>query len=38
MRANEVKTLWGSAEKLERVIGCVGMPPLEDTLRWMLEA
>lgn len=37
VRANEVKTLLGSAERLERVVGSLGMPPIEETLRWMLE-
>lgn len=38
VRANEVKLLQGSREKLERVIGPLAMPPLEETLRWMLES
>lgn len=38
VRANEVKLLQGSREKLERVIGPLAMPPLEDTLRWMIES
>lgn len=37
VRANEVKSLWGSAERLERAIGPLAMPPIEETLRWMLE-
>lgn len=37
VRADEVTTLWGSPAKLERVIGPLSTPPLEDTLRWMLE-
>ncbi|CAI2415473.1 GDP-mannose 4,6-dehydratase [Serratia ficaria] len=37
VRANEVKTLCGDATKLRTVIGEWDTPPLEDTLRWMLE-
>lgn len=37
VRADEVRMLWGSPARLEQVIGPIGMPPLEDTLRWMLE-
>jgi nucleoside-diphosphate-sugar epimerase len=37
VRANEVRSLCGSRAKLESVIGPVDMPPLENTLRWMLE-
>lgn len=37
VRDDEVKRLWGSAEKVERHIGPLNMPPLEETLRWMLE-
>lgn len=36
VRTDEVKVLWGSPAKLERVIGPVRMPPLEETLRWMM--
>ncbi len=36
-RSNEVKSLCGSRERLERAIGPLDMPPLESTLRWMLE-
>lgn len=36
VRADEVKSLHGSAARLERAIGPIGMPPLEETLRWML--
>lgn len=36
IRVNEVKLLQGSREKLESVIGPLSMPPLEDTLRWMI--
>jgi nucleoside-diphosphate-sugar epimerase len=37
VRADEVRTLAGSAEKLERLIGPLKRIPLEETLRWMLE-
>jgi nucleoside-diphosphate-sugar epimerase len=37
VRANEVKSLCGSPARLERVIGPLAMPPLEETLRWMIE-
>ncbi|MDD2677178.1 MAG: GDP-mannose 4,6-dehydratase, partial [Methylacidiphilaceae bacterium] len=37
-RANEVRTLCGDKTHLEQVIGPVAMPPLEETLRWMLQA
>ena len=36
VRPDEVKSLHGSAARLESVIGPLGMPPLEETLRWML--
>lgn len=38
VRTNEVHSLWGSAKHLETVIGQLNMPPLEETLRWMIEA
>ena len=38
MRANEVRFLCGNPARLEAAIGPVDMPPLEATLRWMLEA
>ena len=38
VRADEVRTLIGSNAKLEGVIGKLVEIPLEDTLRWMLEA
>lgn len=38
VRTNEVKMLCGSRSKLESVIGPVDMPPLEETLRWMLDS
>ena len=37
VRANEVRTLSGSAAKLESAIGPLESIPLENTLRWMLE-
>lgn len=37
VRANEVKTLCGDASRLRGAIGDWASPPLEDTLRWMLE-
>jgi nucleoside-diphosphate-sugar epimerase len=37
VRANEVRSLCGSSEKLQRVIGAVDAIPLEETLRWMLQ-
>ena len=37
VRRNEVQRLWGSAARLERAIGPLSMPPLEDTLEWMLD-
>lgn len=37
VRASEVKTLCGDASKLRGLIGEWHTPPLEETLRWMLE-
>jgi nucleoside-diphosphate-sugar epimerase len=37
VRPNEVKSLCGSATKTEAMIGPLDMPPLEETLRWMIE-
>jgi nucleoside-diphosphate-sugar epimerase len=37
VRPDEIKSLHGSAARLERVIGPLAMPPLEETLGWMLE-
>lgn len=37
-RANELKTLYGSNARLVDCIGPLQLPPLADTLRWMLEA
>ncbi len=38
VRANEIKTLVGSPARLHADIGSAGDIPLEETLRWMLEA
>lgn len=38
VRANEVRLLRGSRAHLEATIGAVADYPLEETLRWMLEA
>jgi nucleoside-diphosphate-sugar epimerase len=37
VRADEVKSLCGSAARIEAVIGPLVMRPFEETLRWMLE-
>ena len=37
VRENEVKILCGDATKLKSIIGEWATPPLQDTLRWMLE-
>ncbi|MCK2089609.1 GDP-mannose 4,6-dehydratase [Thauera aromatica] len=37
VRASEVKTLCGDASKLRALVGEWHTPPLEETLRWMLE-
>jgi nucleoside-diphosphate-sugar epimerase len=37
VRHDELKTLRGSAARLEQLIGALAAQPLEDTLRWMLE-
>ncbi|SFN62851.1 GDP-D-mannose dehydratase [Izhakiella capsodis] len=37
VRPNEVKSLCGDASKLRTIIGEWDTPPLEETLRWMLE-
>lgn len=37
-RANELQTLYGSNERLVECIGPLEVPPLAETLRWMLEA
>lgn len=38
VRANEVKTLCGDASRLKVLLGEWATPPLEETLRWMLES
>lgn len=38
VRSDEVRTLSGSSVKLEAVIGKLAHIPLQETLRWMLEA
>lgn len=38
IRHNEVKTLCGDTTKLQSFISDWNVPPLEDTLRWMLES
>lgn len=38
MRSNEVRKLWGDSSLLDELIGPIDRIPLEDTLRWMLEA
>lgn len=38
VRQTEVRSLAGSRARLEAMIGPVQMPPLEDTIRWMLAA
>jgi len=37
VRTDEVTTLCGSRHKLDQTIGPLLMPPIEETLRWMLE-
>ncbi len=38
IRVNEVKSLSGDVTKLNKIIGNWNTPPIEETLRWMLEA
>lgn len=38
VRADEVRSLCGSAARLEQAIGPLKQIPLEETLRWMLES
>lgn len=38
VRANEVLSLYGTRERLEAAIGPVAMPPLHETIEWMLRA
>ncbi len=37
LRSNEVRTLLGSSDKVESVIGELKRVPLDETLQWMLE-
>lgn len=37
VRADEVRTLCGSRDRLESLIGPLDIPPLEETLSWMLH-
>jgi nucleoside-diphosphate-sugar epimerase len=38
VRSNEVKWLCGNNSALQVIIGPLDIPPLEETIRWMLEA
>ncbi len=38
VRRNEVITLYGDNSRLRNTVGSLEMPPLNETLRWMLEA
>lgn len=38
VRHNEVKSLSGSRDKLRRAVGELPVTPLDETLRWMVEA
>jgi nucleoside-diphosphate-sugar epimerase len=38
VRENEVRQLWGDSSVLDEMVGPIERIPLEDTLRWMLEA
>ena len=38
VRENEVESLYGDNRRLIDAIGPLSMPPLEETLRWMIEA
>ena len=38
VRANEVKKLVGSSQRLLDAVGAVPVIPLRETLRWMLES
>ena len=37
VRENEVRSLWGSPQKLEKVIGPLQMPPIREIFRWMIQ-
>jgi nucleoside-diphosphate-sugar epimerase len=38
VRRNEVQRLYGDNSRLSQTIGALNMPPLSETLQWMLEA
>jgi nucleoside-diphosphate-sugar epimerase len=38
VRENEVRRLWGDSSVLDEMVGPIERIPLEETLRWMLEA
>jgi nucleoside-diphosphate-sugar epimerase len=38
VRDNEVRRLWGDSSLLDEMVGPINRIPLEETLRWMLEA
>ncbi|MFL6725635.1 MAG: GDP-mannose 4,6-dehydratase [Sphingomicrobium sp.] len=38
VRENEVRKLWGDSSLLDQLIGPIERIPLEETLRWMLDA
>jgi len=38
VRENEVRSLWGDSSLLDQLIGPIDRIPLEETLRWMIEA
>jgi GDP-6-deoxy-D-talose 4-dehydrogenase len=37
VRADEIKSLCGSRKRLEAAIGFLDMPPIEETIQWMIE-
>ena len=37
-RSNEVERLWGDNRKLQRLVGPLEGPSLEETLRWMIDS
>jgi GDP-6-deoxy-D-talose 4-dehydrogenase len=38
VRESEVEALWGSKELLTELVGPLDMPPLEETIRWIMES